>query len=122
MGVSPLTILALLLALSVAGNAVMARLYLGATREAAQAGERLDQARATATACSDATEALREVADKRAAAAKIATAAAETRARTAEQRANRERSAPVAPPDAPQAQACELAQQQNAEWLKGRQK
>lgn len=122
MGVSPLTILALLLALSVAGNAVLTKVWLGADRRVTAATEQRDQAAAAAKTCSDATDALRQEADKRAAAARIATAAAETRARTAEQRANRERSAPVAPPDAPQAQACELAQQQNAEWLKGRQK
>lgn len=117
---SQLGFVALLLALSMGGNVVLTKVWLGADRRATAATEQRDQARGVAKTCSDATDALRQEADKRAAAARIATAAAETRARTAEQRANRERSAPVAPPDAPQAQACELAQQQNAEWLANR--
>lgn len=115
-------ILGLLLALSAAGNAVLTKVWLGADRRATAVTEQRDTARAAATTCSDATEALRELADKRAEAGKAATAAAEARARTAEERANRERTRPVAPPDAAPVQACETAQAQNAEWLKGRQK
>lgn len=115
-------ILGLLLAASLLANAVLAKVWLGADRRATAATEQLDQARASATACSDATERLRELATKRAAEAKKATDAANERARTAEERANRERSAPVTAPESPTADACDLAQRQNAEWLKGRQK
>lgn len=119
---SPLGFVALLLALSVAGNVVLTKVWLGADRRATAVTEQRDTARAAATTCSDATEALRELADKRAEAGKAATAAAEARARTAEQRANAERTRPVAPPEAAPAQACETAQAQNAEWLASRRK
>lgn len=115
-------ILGLLLAISLGANAVLTKVWLGADRRATAVTEQLGQARSAATACSDATEALRELADKRAEAGKAATAAAEARARTAEQRANAERTRPVAPPEAAPAQACETAQAQNAEWLASRRK
>lgn len=115
-------ILGLLLAISLAGNAMLAKAWTSADRRATQVAEQRDQARASATACSDATESLRELAATRAAEAKKATAAANERARTAEERANRERSAPVTAPEAPAAEACDLAQRQNAEWLINRKK
>lgn len=115
-------ILALLLAVSAVGNAVLTKVWIGADRRATAVTEQRDQARTAATACSDATEDLRTLADKRASAAKIETAKANARARTAEERANRERSAPVTAPTAPVAEACDLAQRQNSEWLKGRAK
>lgn len=116
----PVIALAAALGLSLLGNVVLTKVWLGADRRATAVTEQRDQARATATACSDATEALRTLADRRQKDARAATQAAEQRARTAEERANRERSAPVTPADAPVQEACELAQRQNAEWLKGR--
>jgi len=117
---SPLAVLSLLLALSMGGNVVLTKVWLGADHRATAATEQRDQAAGVAKTCSAATDALAETARIRAKAGQIAIEQAEARARTAAERANHERSAPVAPPDAPQAQACELAQQQNAEWLANR--
>lgn len=62
---SPITILGLLLAISVIGNAWLGQAYVGVRDERTVAiGER-DDARGAASACSDATEALRELYDKR---------------------------------------------------------
>lgn len=118
--VSPLAILALLLALSVAGNAVLAKVWLGADRRATAATEQRDQAAGVAKTCSDATDAVAETARIRAKAGLLETEKAAERAKTAAERANHERSAPVAPPEAPKAQACDLAEKQNAEWLANR--
>ena len=61
----PFQALALALALSLAGNALLAKAWLGA-RDARQAvALERDSARADASACSDATEDLRTLADKR---------------------------------------------------------
>ena len=95
---SHLAILALLLALSVAGNAVLTKVWLGADRRATAATEQRDQAAGVAKTCSAATETLAETARIRAKAGLLETEKAEARARTAEQRANHERSAPPAPP------------------------
>ena len=75
---------AIILLLSLAGNAALGWAYLQhrdkAAASLATATTQRDQARADATACSDATEALSELADRRATAAAPARAA--TTART----------------------------------------
>lgn len=68
--------LAIALAVSVAGNASIGWAWLGARDDLATATVERDNARGLASACSDATEALREQADQRAAAAKPRQAAA----------------------------------------------
>lgn len=62
---SPMSILILMLVASLAGNAWQFRTYLGVRDQRTEAiGER-DQARSAANACSDATEALVDLAGKR---------------------------------------------------------
>lgn len=64
------------LLISLAGNVALGWAWLDTRDDFATATVQRDQARGDASACSDATEALREQADKRAAAGKTATAAA----------------------------------------------
>lgn len=97
---APVQALALALALSVAGNALLGRAWLSVRNDLAAATVQRDQARADATACSDATDDLRELADKRQIAAAPARAAAATVARTLTKRADTAlASAPAVPGD-----------------------
>lgn len=118
-----LPLVLLVFGLLVAGNVLLGRAYLGqrdATTTARAAtttaiGER-DGARALAGACSDATEDLRELADKRKTEADDARKAAAVQARPHEQRADAILAAPPAVPG----EACASAQRRVDGWLKGR--
>lgn len=110
-----ITILGIALAISMALNAVGGWAYLG-QRDATVAAEKdRDQARDAATACSDATQGLRDLADKRKAEADKARAAASKAAQTHDQKADAILAAP-----ATGASACESAENQATTWLKGR--
>lgn len=76
------------LALSLAANAALGWAYLGQRDETTAAAGQRDQARADATACSDAVEDLRELANKRSAAAAPARAAASAAAQGLNARAD----------------------------------
>ena len=104
------------LGLSVAGNAALGWAWVGAREKAATSVLQRDDARAAATACSDATEDLRDLADKRAAEAKKAQAAARDRATGRQQTANTILSTAAAVPG----DACASAQVRVDAWLRGR--
>lgn len=110
------------LALSLAGNAALGWSYLQhrdkAAASLATATTQRDQARADASACSDATEALRELADRRATAAAPARAAAATTARTHQARADHTLSLQPSKP----ADLCASMQAMGDDWLQGRAK
>lgn len=113
-----LTALGLALLISLAGNAVLGWVYLGARDERVEAIGARDQARAAATACSDATEALRELADKRAAEGKAAAAVARRKANAHEQLAQQILATPASTPG----DDCKSAQDRAGAWLRGRAK
>lgn len=108
------------LALSLAGNAALGWSYLQhrdkAAASLATATTQRDQARADATACSDATEALQDLARLRNQAAAPARAAAATTARTHQQRADHTLSLQPSKP----ADLCASMQAMGDEWLQGR--
>lgn len=104
------------LALSVVGNAALGWAWLGARDQVAATTTQRDNARAAASACSDATEALRELADKRGAEAKRAQAAARQAASQREGRAQQILSTPSALPG----DDCGSARVRVDGWLKGR--
>lgn len=108
------------LALSLAGNAALGWSYLQhrdkAAASLATATTQRDQARADASACSDATEALQELARKRAAEAAPARAAAATTARTHQARADHTLSLQPSKP----ADLCASMQAMGDEWLASR--
>ncbi|MBB3641182.1 hypothetical protein [Variovorax atrisoli] len=108
--------LLLALGLSVAGNAALGWAWIGAREKAATSVLQRDDARAAASACSDATEDLRDLADKRAAEAKKAQAAARSVALGHEARAQTILATPAAVPG----DACASAQARIDGWLKGR--
>lgn len=108
------------LALSLAGNAALGLAYLQhrdqAAASVATTTTQRDQARADATACSDATEALRELAERRTAAAAPVRAAATSTARTLHARSDHMLSLqPSKPGD-----LCASMQAMGDEWLQGR--
>lgn len=109
------TILGIALAISMGLNAIGGWAYLG-QRDATVAaqGER-DQARAAATACSDATEALRTLADQREKENKALRAAAALKAQGHDQKADEILATPASNPD-----SCIAADQRFDNWLKGR--
>lgn len=111
-----LPVWAWVLALSIAGNAALGWAWLGARDRAAVAITERDDARAAATACSDATEALRDLADKRGEEAKRAQAAARQAAGQRESRAQQILSTPAAVPG----DDCGSARVRVDGWLKGR--
>jgi hypothetical protein len=113
---SVLHVLALALALSVAGNAALGWKWLGARDQVAVATTERDDARAAASACSDATDDLRELTDKRGAQAKRAQAAARDAAGRREGRAQEILSTPAAAPG----DDCGSARMRVDGWLKGR--
>ena len=88
--------LAYLLAASIAANAVLGWAWIGARDARTVAEQHRDQARADATAASDAVEALDELAKKRASAARPVQAAARAAAVAAQQRATQEIATPAA--------------------------
>lgn len=90
--------LALALALSMGGTAAIGWAWLGTRDELATATVERDNARGLASACNDATEALREQADQRAAAAKPRQAAARATAATHGNRALEILTTPAAVP------------------------
>lgn len=104
------------LGLSVAGNAALGWAWVGAREKGATMVVERDNARSAATACSDATEDLRDLADKRSAEAKKAQAAAHTAATGRQQTANTILSTPAAVPG----DACASAQVRVDAWLRGR--
>ena len=111
------------LALSLALNAALGWAYLGQrdkTTEAQSAVTAMEQqrdgARAVASACSDAVEDLRTVADKRAAEAKAARAEAAAKARGHNKKADSILATPAAVPG----DDCRSAQVRVSEWLNGR--
>ena len=104
------------LGLSVAGNAALGWAWVGAREKAATTVAERDNARSAASACSDATEDLRDLADKRAAEAKKAQAAARSAATGRQQAANTILSTAAAVPG----DACASAQVRVDAWLRGR--
>lgn len=104
------------LGLSIAGNAALGWAWLDAREQAAITATQRDNARAAASACSDATEDLRELADKRGIEAKKAQAAARATAVGRQQRANTILSTPAAVPG----DACASAQVRIDGWLRER--
>lgn len=113
------------LALSLALNAALGWAYLGQrdkTTEAQSAVTAMEQqrdgARAVASACSDAVEDLRTVADQRAAEAKAARAEAAAKARGHNKKADSILATPAAVPG----DDCRSAQVRVSDWLKGRAK
>ncbi|MDP9902601.1 hypothetical protein [Variovorax ginsengisoli] len=108
--------LAIALAVSVAGNASIGWAWLGARDDLATATVERDNARSAATACSDATEDLRELADKRGAEAKVAQAAARRAAKAKGDRAN----LILTTPPALRGDDCGSARVRIDDWLSGR--
>lgn len=104
------------LGISVAGNAALGWAWVGAREKAATSVLQRDDARAAATACSDATEDLRDLADKRAAEAKKAQASARSLALGHQARAQVILATPAAVPG----DACASAQARIDDWLRGR--
>jgi len=102
--------------LSVAGNAALSWAWVGAHERTATTAVERDNARAAASACSDATDDLRELADKRGAEAKKAQAVARSAATGRQQTANTMLSTPAAVPG----DACASAQVRVDAWLRGR--
>ncbi|AGU51517.1 hypothetical protein VAPA_1c44440 [Variovorax paradoxus B4] len=113
---SLLQTLLLALGLSVAGNAALGWAWVGAREKAATTVVERDSARSAASACSDATEDLRDLADKRGAEAKKAQAAARNAATGRQQAAHTILSTPPAVPG----DACASARVRVDTWLKGR--
>jgi len=107
---------AVILLVSLAANAALGWAYLGQRDNLAKATEQRDTARGDALACSDATEALRELAAKRSAAAAPARAAAASTARTYQQRADHTLGLQPSKP----ADLCASMQAMGDEWLQGR--
>ncbi|QRF56559.1 hypothetical protein [Variovorax paradoxus] len=104
------------LCISLAGNAALGWAWVGALERAATSVLQRDDARAAASACSDATEDLRDLADKRGAEVKNAQAVARADAGGRQQAAHTILSTPPAVPG----DACASAQVRVDGWLKGR--
>ena len=106
----------IIILLSLAANAVLGWAYLGQRDDTTAAADQRDQARADATACSDAVEDLRELAGKRHAAAAPARAAASAVAQGLNARADYTLGLrPKVPGD-----MCASMQALGDEWLQGR--
>lgn len=113
---SPVSLLAGLLGISLLATAGIGIGYLGQRDKAMQAIEQRDSARGAASACSDATEDLRTLADKRKAEASSARAAAVGKAATLAQRAD----ATLTQQPKDPANSCASIQALGDDWLKGR--
>lgn len=110
--------LAVLLVFSGLSNVLLAKKWMGARDARVVAEKERDDARGAATACSDATEALRELADKRHAEAQGDIQAAEAVAKDANARADWWRKQkPKYPAD-----DCRSAADLTDEWIKTRRK
>lgn len=110
------TAIAVALAISLAGNASLSWAWLHARDAAIELRSQRDDARADASACSDATDDLADLAGKRAAAAKTAQAAAAKKARAHEELAQ----AILTMPPAVLGDVCASAQARVDAWVKGR--
>jgi hypothetical protein len=108
-------ILSIALAISMSLNAIGGWAYLGQRDATVAAESERDQARGAATACSDATEALRTLADKREAENKKLRAEAAARAQGHDKKADEILSTAASDPD-----DCKAAQHRGTTWLKGR--
>ena len=115
---NPVTTLAGLLGLSLVLTAALGIGYLGQRDKATQAAEQRDSAWGAASACSDATEDLRTLADKRKVEATAARAAAAGKALALDQRAD----AMLALQPIDPANSCASIQSLGDEWLTGRAK
>lgn len=104
------------LCISLAGNTALGWAWVGARERAATSVLQRDDARAAASACSDATEDLRDLADKRGAEVKKAQALARADANGRQQAAHTILSTPPAVPG----DACASAQVRVDGWLRGR--
>lgn len=104
------------LGLSVAGNAALGWAWVDAREKAATTVLQRDDARAMASACSDATDDLRELADRRGAEAKKAQAVAREASTGRQRAAQTILSAPAAVPG----DVCASAQVRVDAWLRGR--
>lgn len=113
---SLLQTLLIALGLSVACNAALGWAWVGAREKVATTVVERDNARSAATACSDATDDLRDLAEKRGAEAKRAQAVARSAATGRQQAAHTILSTPPAVPG----DACASAQVRVDAWLKGR--
>lgn len=114
--IAPLQAVLLALAISLAGNAALGWAWQGARDGREAAVLERDSARFDASACSDATDDLRTLADQRSKDAAAARTAAANAARTHAQRADRTLSkAPAAPGD-----MCKSMQALGDEWLRER--
>ncbi|HEY8357054.1 MAG TPA: hypothetical protein VIL30_06290 [Ramlibacter sp.] len=111
-------ILAIFFGLSVLGNAWQYRTNLGTRTQLVEATGARDQARVAANTCSDATEALRELADKTASAGRKAAAEAAVRARQHQSRAQAILAAPAAVPG----DDCRSAQARIERWFSTRER
>ena len=110
--------LALALALSVSANAALLGAWLGARDARKTVALERDSARADASACSDATEDLRTLADKRGKEAEAARAKAKATSATHARRADKTLStAPAVPGD-----MCASMQSLGDDWLQSRAK
>ena len=103
---------------SLAANGLLGWAYLGQRDTAAAAAVQRDAARGDASACSDATEDLRDLANQRHAAAAPARAAAATKAQALNQRADDTLTRQPADPT----DSCASLQALGDEWLQGRAK
>lgn len=112
---NPTTILGIALAISLLANAGLTKVYLGQRDETTAAQGERDQARGAATACSDATEALRDLAVKREAENKALRAAAALKAQSHDQKADEILATPAS-----NANSCIAADERFDKWLKGR--
>ena len=108
--------MAIALAVSLAGNASLAWAWLGTRDDLATVTVERDNARGAASACSDGTEALRELADTRAKEAKTAQAVARAAAKARGDRALAILTRPAALPG----DDCGSARVRVDGWLKGR--
>jgi hypothetical protein len=113
---NPLAILGLLLALSVAGNAVLGRAYVIAREGRATATAAREQAQGAATACSAGVDALAETARLRGMAAARELDAARIMADRHRARADQVLLAPATAP----ADDCRSARERADAWLAGR--
>jgi len=108
--------IAALLLVSVLANAGLSWAWMSAHDEAIAARKDRDSARGAATACSDATEALQELADSRKVDADKARLAAKTSAKSRDQKADQIMSTPATTPG----DDCRSASDRASAWLAGR--
>ena len=113
---NPIAIIAIALAISLSGNAALGWAWLGSRDEIAAQGVQLDAAGKAATACSEATDKLLTLADKRLEEAKTARAAAAAAAKGRQQRADDILSAPPSVPG----DDCKSAEYRATKWLRSR--